>query len=118
MNSLLPFLNLDDEQKGCLNRFPKKDGFKMERTDLRDREMLTAAIQPSSFPLHCTLANLLLKCPFSEAFVGWAFSKHKLFHSKLRASLSDGKFYYQLFIRYNFAKVFKIAGNFELSTTS
>ena len=126
MNSLSPFLNLDDDRKRLLEQFTKndqnfkcwalavlpdsrKDGFGMERTDLRDREVLTDAIQPSSFPLHCTLANLPLKCPISEAFVERAFSKHKLFHSKLRASLSDGKLNDQLFVRYNFAKVLKIA---------
>ena len=86
-----------------------------ERTNLKDIEVLTDAIQPSSFPLHCTLANLLLKCPILEAFVERAFSKHKLFHSKFRASLSDGKLNDQLFIRYNFAKVLKIeqTSNFQ-----
>ena len=133
-----PFLNLDDDQKWLPKQFPKndqtfnswtlavlpdsrKDGFEMKRSDLKDREVLSDAIQPSSFPLHCTLANLLLKCPIPEVFVERAFSKHKLFHSKMRASLSDGKLNDQLLIRYNFAKVLKIGincRNLELGTTS
>ena len=62
-----------------------------------------------------TLRNLLLKMPITEAAVEIAFSRHKLFHNKLRASLANEKLDDQLYIRYNFGKIMKIAAR-EQST--
>ena len=53
--------------------------------------------------------------PITEAAVERAFSRHKLFHNTLRASLANEKLDDQLYIRYNFDKIMKIAAR-EQST--
>ena len=57
------------------------------------------------------MANVLLKIPISEASVERAFSRHKLVHSQLRASLSAERLNDTLFVRYNFEKILKISRN-------
>ena len=70
---------------------------------------------PANFRIHKTLANLILKVVVSEACVERAFSRHKLFHSNLRANLKAEKLDEQLFLRYNFQNMIDTASTVNQS---
>ena len=105
------------EDPGCLSWIqamlpPQRfDQFETEHTTILDNQVLGIPIVTSSFPVHQTMANVLLKIPISEASVERAFSRHKLVHSQLRASLSAERLNDTLFVRYNFEKILKISRN-------
>ena len=63
--------------------------FKAEATEIEDVKNLGQPVVPANFRIHKTLANLTLKVVVSEACVERAFSRHKLFHSNLRANLKS-----------------------------
>ena len=65
--------------------------FKREVESLQDLKTLGQPVTAKNIPIHKTLSNVLLKVVVSEASVERAFSRHKLFHSNLRASLSATK---------------------------
>ena len=75
-------------------------------TELAEVEL---ALMPNNYPVHQTLENLIKKFPVSEASVERAFSRHKLVHSRLRASLGVEKLDETLFIRYNFEVILKVS---------
>ena len=76
-------------------------------TAIADCVILGQPLMPNNYPVHQTLANLIKKFPVSEASVERAFSRHKLVHSRLRASLGVEKLDETLFIRYNFEVILK-----------
>jgi hypothetical protein len=83
--------------------------FQSEMSDIQDIMTLGTSVVCENFPIHRTLSNLLMKMSVSEACVERAFSKHKLFHTNLRASLKSQKLDDQLFLRYNFENIMKVA---------
>ena len=74
----------------------------------KNLDVLEQPIIVSDFPIHRTLANVLKKIPITEASVERAFSKHRLLHNPLRASLSEAKLDDQLIICYNFSHILKL----------
>ena len=89
--------------------------FKAEATEIEDVKNLGQPVVPANFRIHKTLANLILKVVVSEACVKRAFSRHKLFHSNLRANLKAEKLDEQLFSRYNFQKMIDTASTVNQS---
>ena len=89
--------------------------FKAEATEIDDVKNLGQPVVPANFRIHKTLANLILKVVVSEACVERAFSRHKLFHSNLRANLKAEKLDEQLFLRYNFQNMIDIASTVNQS---
>ena len=89
--------------------------FKAEATEIEDVKNLGQPVVPANFRIHKTLANLILKVVVSEACVERAFSRHKLFHSNLRANLKAEKLDEQLFLRYNFQNMIDTASTVNQS---
>ena len=89
--------------------------FKAEATEIEDVKNLGQPVVPANFRIHKTLANLILKVVVSEASVERAFSRHKLFHSNLRANLKAEKLDEQLFLRYNFQNLLDTASTVNQS---
>ena len=50
-------------------------------------EILGESLDVKQYPVHSTIAKILLEVPVSEASVEQAFSSQKLVHSRLRANL-------------------------------
>ena len=71
--------------------------------------MIYPPLMPNNYLVHQTLAKLIKKFPVSEASVKRASSRHKLVHSRLRASLGVEKLDETLFIRYNFEVILKVS---------
>ena len=133
--SLNRFLDLGDQEQIILRQFnsnnlrfvqwaeavlppTRKEEFQKEVTEIHDKEVLGDTIEINSYPLHKTLKNLLPKMPITEAAVERTFNRHKLFHNKLRASLGNEKLDDQLYIRYNFEKIMKIAAREQSSNVN
>ena len=83
--------------------------FEKEKEEFCDAQVVEAPLNVSNFPVHKTSANLILKMPVTEAAVERAFSRHKIVHARLRANLKTENLETQLFIQYNFERIFKIA---------
>ena len=84
-----------------------------ECTELQQVLLFDSDIVPNRFPVHKTLASLVAGVTVSEAEVERAFSRHKLVHSKMRASLNAETLNDQLFIRYNLDAMLQGARQFE-----
>ena len=63
------------------------DIFKREQEEIRDIRIFEQELVLKNFEVHASLSNILKKVAVSEASVERAFSKHKQFHSTLRANL-------------------------------
>lgn len=87
----------------------KLETFKEEEMDLKDLCFLREEINLEKFPAHRFIVSLLKKISISEAAVERAFSRHKLIHTRLRANLKSESMDNQLFIRYNFGIILKVA---------
>ena len=73
--------------------------FEKEKEEFCDTQVLEAPLNVSSFPVHKTSANFILKMPVTEAAVERAFSRHKIVHTRLPANLKTENLETQLFIR-------------------
>ena len=70
----------------------------MKKTCLQDLICLSDSIINDRFPIHRLLYNILKKIAVSEAAVERSFSRHRLTHSRLRASLHPDTMDNQLFV--------------------
>ena len=70
-------------------------------------EMLGQAFLDSDFPVHQTMANVLLKMTNFEACSERAFCRHKLVDSRIRANLSAERLNDTVFVRYSFETILK-----------
>ena len=60
-------------------------------------------------PILRLLCNIVSKIAVSEGAVERAFSRHRLFHSRLRANLKAESMDSQSFVRYNFETILNVA---------
>ena len=82
----------------------RHEAFNKEKETLGEKRMIKQCINPSQFPIHKSMANII------EAAVERPFSRHKLFSANLSTEgLSD-----QLFVKYNFSEMLKIAHDFGM----
>ena len=93
----------------CILPESRSADFEKEKEEFCDTQVLEAPLNVSNFPVHKTSANLILEMPVIEAVVERAFSCHKIVHTRLRSNLKTEKLKTQLFIRYNFKRILKIA---------
>ena len=94
-----------------LNVLPecRHDAYKKEKELREESLLLEDPADLDKYPIHHLLLNTVKEIAISEAAVERAFSRHKLVHNRLRATLQESTMDNQLFIRYNFETILDVA---------